>query len=98
MSELRVPIDLLRRVSALLFDHLETLEGNEVPLDKNYFWAVTPEQLYDVVNPPSDLTIGQLSECLANLEALEEQPQDAISYALVWLADVLRAAGHSVVR
>lgn len=99
MSErVRVPIALLRRASELLLDHLEGVEGDAVLLDKDYYWAIAPEQLYDAYVEPSVFTVGQLSECLEHLEQLVEDPSRSTSFALVWLADLLRGAGQAVIR
>jgi hypothetical protein len=41
MSErVRVPVALLRRASELLLDHLESVEGDAVLVDKDYYWAI----------------------------------------------------------
>jgi len=93
-----VSIDLLRALCVSLLDHLQSVEGSEVRLDKDYYWSIPVEQRYDVYNPPTDLTIGQLSECLTNLEQLRDDPSQTTSYALVWLADLMRAVGEAVVR
>lgn len=99
MSEtIRVPVALLRRASELLLDHLQDVEGDELLLEKDYFWAIAPEQLYDPYAEPSAFTMGQLSECLENLEGIVGDPARATPYALVWLADVLRSAGQTVTR
>lgn len=96
-DRLYVPVDVLRRAAEVLLAHVEQIEGSEVALDKDYYWAIAPEQLYDVYNNPVDLTIGQLTECLANLQTVVEEPGSSVSYALVWLADLMRAVGQSVV-
>jgi hypothetical protein len=97
-DQVRIPIEAMRRAAELLLDHLERTEGERVSLDKDHFWAISPEQAYDVFNEPSDFTVGQLTECLENLEAIIGDPSRVNSYALVWLADLMRAVGHAVVR
>jgi len=97
-EQVRIPVELLRRESQLLLDHLESADGEVVSIDKDYYWAIAPEQLYDVYNEPSELTVGQLSECLANLEGIVGDPSRSTSYGLVWLADLIRTAGQAVVR
>lgn len=91
---IEVRVDLLRRVSQVLFDHLESIEGPTINLDRDYFWDLMSEQIYDVYNQPTEFTIGQLSESLGHLEALVADPDDAIAFALVWLAQLLRAIGE----
>lgn len=93
-----VPVDVLRRAAEVLLAHVEQAEGCEVALEKDYYWAIVPEQVHDVYSKPRDFTIGQLTECLANIESMVDDPDSSVSYALVWLADVLRAVGQSLVR
>jgi hypothetical protein len=62
-----------------------------------YFWSIPPAELYDNYDPPRELTVGQLTESLANLRSVAADPDNAISYALVWLGDILRATGHKLV-
>jgi hypothetical protein len=93
-----VPVATLRRAADVLLEHLEELEGPVVSLDNDYFWAIPPEQLYDVMHQPSELTIGQLTECLEHLDALITDPTQATSYALVWFADLARAVGQAVIK
>jgi hypothetical protein len=93
-----VSVQVLRQTAEILLRHLEEVEGPEVRLEKDYFWSVPEEQLYDVYSEPTSFTVGQLSECMSNLEALTEDPERVITYGLVWLGDVIRAVGQAVVR
>ncbi|MEU4839908.1 hypothetical protein [Nocardia testacea] len=45
-------------------------------------------------NTPADLTIGQLSDSWEFLRTPLADPDDALTYHLVWLADILRAIGE----
>lgn len=95
---LKFPIDEIRHVFSLVMDHLAAVEGKEIQLEKDHFWAIPAEQLYNVFASPQELTIGQLSESWTNLTDLLGDGLPPNSYALVWLADVLRAIGLEVVR
>lgn len=80
---------------AMRIDHLEAVtKSDSVVLDKDYFWSIPPDERYDVYNTPADLTIGQLSDSLEFLKPLLADPDDALTYHLVWLADILRAIGE----
>lgn len=98
MDEIQVPVATLRRAADILFERLEALEGQVVHLDADYFWAIPAPQQYDVYKEPSELTIGQLSECLENVSSIVDDPTIATSYGLVWLAELARAIGQTVVR
>ncbi|MFE6049228.1 hypothetical protein ACFQ6N_00545 [Kitasatospora sp. NPDC056446] len=88
LAELRASFDILLR-------HVEaTAAGDAVALDKDYFWSVPSAEQYDVLREPAELTIGQLSESWQHLRDLLADPDRALGYHLVWLADILRAIGQ----
>ncbi|WP_052868705.1 hypothetical protein [Streptomyces niger] len=95
---LRVSLAELRESFDVLLHHLETTTGTEVTLDKEYFWSVPSDELYDPANEPSGLTVGQLSESLEHLRDLLADRDRSVAFHLVWLADVLRAIGHDLPR
>lgn len=92
-----VSVDLLDEATRILLSHLRAVAGSSVSLDQDYYWSIPAESRYNVYTEPSDLTIGQLSECLENLENMTENPSSAISYALVWVGDLLKAVGEAIV-
>ncbi|GAA0433035.1 hypothetical protein [Streptomyces luteireticuli] len=89
----QIRFDQLRRSFDAALRHAEAVHGDAVTLDEDYFWSVPPDQLYDVRQEPTELTIGQLSECLDHLDGLAAEPEDAVGHHLVWLAEVLKAVG-----
>ncbi|MEE1931287.1 hypothetical protein V1J52_24465 [Streptomyces sp. TRM 70351] len=91
---LQIPLDQLRHAFELALRHIEASVGSTVALERDYFWSVPGDELYDVPNEPRTITIGQLSESWQHLEDLLADPDRAVSYHLVWLADVLRAIGR----
>lgn len=96
-QQVEIPVEILRRAADLLLSHLEAVEGPVVAVDKDMFWAIPAEQRNNVYAEPTDFTVGQLTESLQNIDRIVEGSTDATSYALVWLADILRAAGEAVV-
>ena len=97
-EQVLLQVRTLRDACILLLDHLEELEGPEVRLDRDFFWSIPSSQLYNVYEAPADLTVGQLSESVSNLQNMLTDRTRVTSYGLVWLADILRAAGDAVVR
>ncbi len=90
LAELRGSFDaLLRHVEA-------SVAGDEIALDRDYFWSIPADELYDVAEEPGNLTIGQLSESWQHLRDLLADQDRAVGYHLVWLADVLRAIGQDL--
>lgn len=96
-SHIDVTTDQLRAALAILLDHVDEVNGPVVRLDRDHFWSVPSEAAYDVYVRPDELTIGQLSESIDGLDAMVEDPERVLAFGLVWLGDVLRAVGHTVV-
>jgi hypothetical protein len=63
-------------------------------VERDAFWAVPSQDAYDIYREPSELTVGMVSESMANISALLLMPDQAIDYGLVWLAEVLHAVGN----
>ncbi|MCJ1678599.1 hypothetical protein MTF65_14820 [Streptomyces sp. APSN-46.1] len=96
---LQIPLDQLRQAFELALRHIEASAGSStVALERDYFWSVPVDELYDVLNEPRTITIGQLSESWQHLEDLLADPDRAVGHHLVWLADVLRAIGQDTAR
>jgi len=96
-QQVEIRVEVLRRAADLLLAHLEAVGGPVVAVDKDMFWAIPAEQRNNVYAEPTDFTVGQLTESLQSIGRIVEGSSTASSYALVWLADVLRAAGEAVV-
>lgn len=95
---LSVPLADLRAVCTRLLEHLASIEGDVISIDRDFFWSIPAEELYNVYSPPQRLTIGQLSDSWANLARSLEAEEMVTAYDLVWLADVLRSVALSIVR
>ena len=99
MSEpLRIPVQQLRAAFELLMQRLTEDEGESVPLERDYFWSIAADALYNPYADPGELGLGQLSESWQHLEDVLKDNDLAIGHHLVWLADVLRALGHPQTR
>jgi hypothetical protein len=94
---MRITTDELRRATLAVLAHLERTGRGTIELDADYYWSIAPEQRYDVYTRPDDLSIGRLSDDWAEVAAIARGDEDAVGYALVWLASVLRAVGERTV-
>ena len=93
-----VSVALLRQIMNRALDHARDVAGDRIDLERDFFWSVPPDELYDVYTRPEELTIGQLAESWENLTTLQQDDGAVTAYALVWIADVLRALGHQLYR
>lgn len=61
----------LRRLLDVLLHHVEaTTASDTVCVDRDYFWSVPTDELYDNYDKPTSLTIGQVSESWQHLRDL----------------------------
>lgn len=94
---MRITTDELRGISERLLAHLERNGIESVEVSEDYYWDVPTGSRYDPYKQPPELSLGQLSEDWRELHRILQGESEPISYALVWLASILRAVGEKVV-
>lgn len=87
----------LRAIANRLIDHLEATGHQNFELSHEYYWSVPANAKYVPYAPPGDLSLGQLSDDLAELRRIANGETEPVSYALVWLGAVLSAVGEQIV-
>lgn len=92
-----VHIKELRAVADKLFRHLLESGHETIDLPQDLYWSIPKEARYDPYSQPTELTLGQLSDDLAELKRIESGEVEPLSFALVWLAAVIRAVGEETV-
>ncbi|MFR9728111.1 hypothetical protein ACL03H_02710 [Saccharopolyspora sp. MS10] len=91
-----VSLETLRQVFNEALDNLQERAGDTVELDKDFFWSIPKEALYDpyTTPDPEQLTLGQLSSSWGTLNRMHANGDYMNNYTLVWLAEILQALGH----
>lgn len=97
-ESITVPIALLRDSASMLIDHLERVAGEEIQLNKDYYWEIPSEQRFDPHAEPLAFTLGQLSECVDNLRRMTSEPSSAVAFGPVWFGELCKTIGEDVVR
>jgi hypothetical protein len=88
----------LRAAADAILGSLEERDIEEIAVDVDYFWSISPEQQYDVTAEPTEFTIGQVSESYGQLTRIVGSGEQPVDYTLVWLGEVLQAAGFALTR
>lgn len=89
---LEISVEDVKRALELLLEKVQDQDG-VLRVDKEGFWSIPQEGAYEIYEEPADLTIGMVSESWEQVEAMLREPDRVVGYGLVWLAEVLRAAG-----
>lgn len=66
-----------------------------LPLVQDYYWSIPREQRGNYSGEPTEHTLGQLSDDLAELRRINAGEAEPVGYAFVWLAAVLRELGET---
>lgn len=88
---MRINIDELDKTISLLLSNLKSTKGNEVELKNDYYWDISSEQIYNPYSEPSDMSLGQLSDDLNEIDRLNSSIDEAIPYDLKRAAEILKA-------
>lgn len=87
---MRVNIEEIEKIVSLLFSKLRESRGNEIELNNDFYWDISIEELYNPYEEPKNITLGQLSEDLDEIQRLNKS-DDAIAYDLKRLVSILIA-------
>ena len=83
-------------VLTLLSKKINENFGDEITLSsQDYYWQMTLDEMYDIQQEPKELMIGQISDDWSELKRLLANGDDAISYDLVSLGELLKLLKYS---
>lgn len=87
---MQVNIKEMEKIASLLFSKLRESKGNEIELNNDYYWDISVDELYNPYEEPKNITLGQLSDDLNEIQRLDKS-DDAIPYDLKRFASILNA-------
>lgn len=94
-----VNIGELRRVINDLLEHVESINGPELRLDRDYYWSLSSEAMFDLTKQVSRVeevgSLGDSWEFLLNMRESDIK-QDGPSLMLTHAAPLLRYIGEKV--
>lgn len=88
---MKIQISQLKKACEGLFWHLEDVQVHEIEISEDLYWDIQAEDLYEVYTKPENLLIGSLYDDWEQMEKIAHDPEEATTYALIWLAAILRA-------
>ena len=87
---MKVNIEEIEKITLFLLSNLRLSKGNEIELNNDFYWEIQAEELYNPYEEPKNITLGQLSDDLEEIQRLNKS-DDAIVYDLKRLASILKA-------
>lgn len=87
---MKVNLEEIEKVVSCLLSKLRESKGNEIELNNDYYWDISAEELYNPYEEPKNITLGQLSDDLEEIQRLNKA-DDAIVYDFKRLASILKA-------
>lgn len=88
-SNMKVNIDEIQKITSLLLLKLKEIKGNDIEIRNDYYWDISDEELYRLYESPKNITLGQLSDDLEELQRLNRS-DDAIIYDLRRLSGIFK--------
>lgn len=87
---MKINIDKLQWIITLLLLKLKEGKGNEIELENDFYWDISEKELYNPYEMPQNISLGQLSDDLEEVERLLKS-DDAISYDLKRVSNILKS-------
>ncbi len=94
MKKSNMKIKTIRLATDRILSHLENSGVSEVELEKDLYWHLDSNEIYEPTCEPKTFTLGQLSDDLENIEEISSGKKDALGFDLVWLSALLRYVGE----
>lgn len=88
---MKVNIDEIQKITFLLLSNLREQKGNEIELENDFYWDISSNELYKPYDEPKDISLGQLSDDLKEVQRLSQSSDDAIPYDLKRIAELIKA-------
>jgi hypothetical protein len=86
---MKVNIDEIQKITFLLLSKLKESKGNEIEISSDYYWDISQDELYSPHKEPKNITLGQLSDDLEEVQRLSKS-DDGIIYDLKRLSNILK--------
>lgn len=89
-NSMKISVDEIQKVTLLLLSRLKESKGDAIEITYDYYWDISDEELYNPYEEPKNITLGQLSDDIEEIQRLVNS-DDAIMYDLKRLAVIFNA-------
>jgi len=98
-STLKIDVDQLEQALKTLVDELRKKKGKIINIEQpiDYYWSIAGNDLYNPYENPTELTLGQLSDDLEEMNRIASKKSEPVSYDFVKMSSVMAMLGHKTV-
>jgi hypothetical protein len=96
---MEIDIRALKSVTNAILDHIVNdlkIDKLTVPDNKDFYWNVPTDQLYEVKASQPELDVGRLSDDWEFLESILKDKSHAVSLMMMHVAPLLRHVGEEI--
>lgn len=83
----------LKKILFMLIDKLDESPTDKFSLEKDLYWNIPDDKLYNVYQEPSDLTIGSLVEDWEFLQKILRKEREVLGYDFYKVSGILKSIG-----
>lgn len=96
---MEIKVSELHDVFEKLLKHLKDSGYQSVDIPYDYYWNIPKKSRYDITKDldVGECDLGQLTDDWENLQEIAQGNSPPISYALVWLSEILKVIGEEII-
>ncbi|MBL1222490.1 hypothetical protein JET18_16680 [Chryseobacterium sp. L7] len=85
----------LKKILFMLIDKLDDSPTDKFSLEKDLYWNIPDDKLYNMYQEPPDLTIGSLVEDWELLQKILRKEREVLWYDFYKVSTILNSIGHA---
>lgn len=86
----------LKNILLVLISKLEILDDSSFSLDKDLYWNIKDEELYNMYEEPKEITIGSLKDDWNFLQKILNEEREVIGYDFNKVSNILKIIGDKI--
>lgn len=93
---MKININVLRQSIDVVLHRLENLNGETIEINKDYYWQLDSDVIFDLSQQPSAKQCGSLSDDWNELVKLSENPARCNIADIERIAGIMTALSHEI--
>ncbi|KQT28481.1 hypothetical protein ASG22_19970 [Chryseobacterium sp. Leaf405] len=95
-NSIKIQKEELKQVFFTLINKIDNLNEDEIYFQKDLYWNINDEELYNVYEEPKNITIGSIKEDWDFLQKILTSDREIINYDFNKIANILRLIGEKI--